>query len=323
MVEKKSSTGEDIQKILLEECKKCTPFARSEASLICRFDLAMYIPQNHKFIVPLPENHKNHCYRLLKRWYCGDKWSEIKDKYGIPHEEKTEMWSKARESEEYKGWNDVPDFRYNGKEYFTENGFLKAVKDQCRCNPNDCKIYKDQIKREEKHREEYGFMHGLHLFEIKSDLDDHSRLLHQIPNMLSFGNYIWLVLGENQPIPEWLPPFISVLRFQEKKKTFKIERYYQIEIRQPATYWQVLKNQDIPVDINNDELYALERLVRKWKLNSLFHFQNQDYQVMDMGEDIQKLLKFLRRFDKKTEKDREKEFQKSLDEWQGGLNEQV
>lgn len=318
---KKASTGDVIQRHLLKQLQKCTPYVRSEASMICRYDMAMYIPEMHSPPFEMPEDNKNHCYRLMKRNYCDEKWVEKKNELRIPHEERQHRVDEIKKEVPDKIfiWDDVPHFRNNGKEYKTDNGLFKAVKEECKCDPDGCEHYAKQLDREKKHRESYGFMHGLHLFEVKADMDNHKLLTHQIPNMLSFGNYIWLVLGENQKVPEWLPPYISILRFVEKGKKFKVERHNRIEIKQPIMYRHVLDNQDIPVKIENKELYAFSRLVYKWKLNSLFHFQNQENSIMDMGSELQELLKFLRRFDKKNEKERERHFQKSLKQFQGDL----
>ena len=53
---------------------------------------------------------------------------------------------------------------------------------------------------------------GLHLLEFKSDHDDVNRFLEQLPHYAMLGDYVWLVLGERQKEPKWLPSFVGLFR---------------------------------------------------------------------------------------------------------------
>lgn len=302
--------GSDIQRALRDECRMVSPYVKLEAGTETRFDLAMYLPDGMPFITDEPESY--HCWHKFRRIYCRDIWRTAIKEYAIPDEERKQRREELKEKHKDERFYipDVPQYRYNGKEYKYEEDFWrsKAKKDIALCDQPNCEWFKERQKDKKAKREEYGFMQGLHLFEIKSDKDKHDLLIHQIPNMIAIADYVWLVLGENQPKPEWLPPYISVLRYKDGK--FTIEHYNEITIKQPPMYRHSFAVQGYKIE--NSEGYALTRLMRDWRINSMFHFMFEGQIVIDMQDDIEQLLSFLRRADKnKTKQDYEK-FQKNL-----------
>lgn len=302
--------GTDIQRALRDECLKVSPYVRMESGTATRFDLVMYLPESMPFIVDSPKYA--HCWEKFRRIYCKRKWEDVKLKYRIPTEEQDkrfkELKEKNKDMEHY--YPTVPQYRYNSKEYNTGGDFWKsnAKKELALCDQANCDFWNNFQKSEKADREKYGFMNGLHIFEVKSDKDKHDLLIHQIPNMISIADYVWLVLGENQPIPEWLPPYISVMRYKDGK--FNIEIKNKIEITQPPTYKDALQSQGFKIE--SKEEYAFHRLMRNWRINSMFHYQFDGQIIIDMQREIEMLLTFLRRADKnKTKQDYEK-FQRNL-----------
>lgn len=307
----KTPIGSDIQRALRDECLKCSPYVKMESGASTRFDLAMYLPKPLEFITDPPT--ESHCWNKFRRKYCKLIWRKVMNDYAIPEDEIKERTDKLKE--EYQGdrrWSrpSVPQYRYKGKEYQYSEDFWKsnAKKDIAVCDQVNCDWWKERQKDMKESRQEYGFLNGLHLFEIKSDKDDHSRLVHQIPNMLAIADYVWLVLGENQPIPEWLPPYISIMRYIDGE--FEIEHHHGIQIQQPPMYWHSFHDQGFKIE--NKEEYALSRLMRDWRINSMFRFMFEGQVLIDMSEDIDKLMTFLNRAKKcKTQLEKEK-FQRAL-----------
>lgn len=302
--------GTDIQRALRDECLKVSPYVRMESGSATKFDLVMYIPNGMPFIVDSPEYA--HCWHKFRRIYCKKKWDQVKLDFRIPHDEQNKRYEELKEKhkdEEYY-YPTVPTFRYTIKEYNTESDFWKsnAKKDIAMCDQEDCEWWNGIQQKHKEDREKYGFMDGLHIFEIKSDKDTHTLLSHQIPNMISIADYVWLVLGENQPKPEWLPPYISVLRFKDGE--FTIEHKHEIKIIQPPTYKDALRSQGYRIE--SSEEYAFHRLMRTWIINSMFHYQFEGQIIIDMQEDIEGLLSFMKRADKNKTKQDYARFQRNL-----------
>lgn len=292
----RSPSGTDIQKALMEECLKVSPYVKMESGCATRFDLVMYLPKPMNFIANAPISY--HCWHKYRRLYCKKIWRDIIRDYLIPdkeREERIEQYKKDNPNREWHARYEIPRFRYKDKEYMEESSFWQsnAKKDIALCNQPNCDWWKKQQDEANEAKKIYGFMNGLHAFEIKSDKDNHDLLIHQIPNMISIADYVWLVLGENQTIPAWLPPYISIMRYNNAEKTFKIEYVNEINITQPPIYKHVFDNQGYKIE--NNEIYAFARLMRNWRINSMFHFMFEGQTAIDMQKDIKMLLKFLKR----------------------------
>jgi len=137
-----------------------------------------------------------------------------------------------------------------------------------KCTLEGCKIYEREL---EKYKErESGFGTGLHLFEVKSDGDTYSRLAHQLPAMLPFCDYCWLVIGENKKIPEWVPPWMGLIIAMEDG--FKIEQHaerFGQSRDSTGIYW--------PNRVFTPEgLKILPRLYRKLTIQALFGWKFGD-----------------------------------------------
>ncbi len=301
--------GTDIQRALRDECLKVSPYVRMESGTATRFDLVMYIPKGMPFIVDSPEYA--HCWEKFRRIYCKKKWKNVVLEYRIPRDEREKRYNEAKEKSGERFFVDyTPQYRYKDKEYLMEEDFWRsnAKKEIAMCEQGNCEWWKGIEEKHKEDREKYGFMDGLHLFEVKSDKDTHTLLSHQIPNMLAIADYVWLVLGENQPKPEWLPPYISVLRFKDGK--FTIEHKHEIAITQPPMYRHSFDGQGYKIE--NNEEYAFARLMRDWRITSMFHFMFEGQIVIDMQDDIEKLLTFLKRAEKNKTKNDYKRFQQNL-----------
>ena len=259
----KTPIGTDIQRALRNECLKVSPYVRMEVGTNTRFDLVMYLPEPMPFITDKPKLF--HCWNKFRRIYCKRIWNEVKENYAISLDERKEMekkWIKENPNSR-TSYITIPRYRYKDKEYNTDDDFWRsnAKKELAMCDQPNCEWYKNQVERVKEENKEYGFMQGLHIFEVKSDKDKHDLLLHQIPNMLAIADYVWLVLGENQPTPEWLPPYISVLRYNGE--SFDIEYKHKIQITQHISYADVFRSHGYI--IKNQEKYAFNSLLRKNK----------------------------------------------------------
>ena len=302
--------GSDIQRALRDECLMVSPYVRMEVGTGTRFDLVMFIPDGMPFIVDSPQYA--HCWEKFRKIYCKRKWGDIQNNYRISFEEIEKRKKELREQhkEEQYFYPEVPTYRYKDKEYMIEEDFWRsnAKKELAMCDQMDCEWWNRIQKVHKEEREKYGFMDGLHIFEVKSDKDKHDLLIHQIPNMISIADYVWLVLGENQPIPEWLPPYVSVMRFKDGK--FIIEHKNKLEITQPPTYKDAMKRQGYRVE--SKEEYSLHRLFRLWRINSMFHYQFEGQIIIDMEEEIDELMSFLERAKKYKNKNESEKFQRNL-----------
>ena len=106
---------------------------------------------------------------------------------------------------------------------------------------------------------------GLHLLEFKSDHDDVNRFLEQLPHYAMLGDYIWLVLGEKQKEPKWLPSFVGV--FREDDDGFRLLKDSVYQKRLPPLNDAVLRECGI-YGLKGEDLYAF---MRKWFINSIFY----------------------------------------------------
>jgi len=299
--------GKIIQDALLEEISQCTPYCRVEATISCRFDAIMYLPDQTKMFAE-NSNSPLYCIHLKGKTRCYEKYLALYKECQIDHKEQL----KIRE-ERNLGYNETPQYRYEGVEYTEDKDLMKSdFKKQIKCEPNGCELYQKQIQNSIDAHKRWGFMNGLHVFEIKSNKDKFDLLQHQIPNMAAVADYVWLVLGDEMKIPEWLPPYVGVMVYHSDTKKFTITRKREIKIDNPPMYWQALQGSGYK--IKNEQLYAFARLIHKWHINSMFHFMFQSKPCIDMTEDIKELIAFVKVNEKKTMA----ELQKSLFDFDGG-----
>jgi hypothetical protein len=299
--------GKIIQDALLEEILKCTPFARTEATISCRFDAIMYLPDETKFFAE-QDNKPLYCLNQKGKTRCYEKYNTALRKCAITYEEQEQM----RKERNLSYRSDVPAYRYNNKEYLTEQDLLKSnIKNEIKCESDGCEYYQKQIQNSLDARKRWGFMKGLHVFEIKSNKDKFDLLQHQIPNMTAIADYVWLVLGDEMKIPEWLPPYISVMVYHSDTKKFTIIRHYKTAITNPPMYWQAFQDQGFK--IKNKDIYAYARLTRNWYINSIFRYlYNDSMPCIDMTGDIKQLIEFVEKNKDKTMK----ELQRTLFEFE-------
>jgi hypothetical protein len=299
----------ELQELLVAELKRSTIFVRSEPSQ-CRFDCAAYVTE--KLQIGPAKKPQIACHEKFDRCFCRLLWEAYKDEAEIPAEEREALKAKAAkglkpgESGYWSSVQNVPGFRLGRKAYKDSTGLWLAVREECKCpEDGDCPTFKDQFERHYATLKEGRYAPGLHLFEIKSDGDNHSRLVHQIPQMMGLADYVWLVLGANQPVPDWLPPFIGILRYDETAKEFRIERFVRLVKREPKRHWQTIDDQGFLGSLPAD---ALSELLRKWVINGLFRWEKGNI-ILDMTKEISEVLDYIAKLDFQKgikEKDRDR-----------------
>lgn len=303
-IEDNPKEGMVIQRALLKEMKKSTKYARIEATISCRFDAIMLLPEETEFFATM-ENPPLDCIHMKGKTRCYEKYHEVIEKCTIPHAElrkRMDVMQESRKDGERVYWSDMPAYRHNDREYKTEKSLIsKEFRKEVLCNPEGCELYAKQLEIKKKNNENYNFLPGLHVFEIKSNKDKFDLLQHQIPNMVAIADYVWLVLGDKMKVPEWLPPYISVMVYHSDTKKFTIERQYKIKISNPPMYWQVFQAHGYKIETK--ELYAFCRMMRAWQINSMFHFMFDSPPPIDMAEDIKELIGVLKLNEKKLKKE--------------------
>lgn len=287
----------EIQNLLVEELKRSTIFVRTEPSE-CRFDCAAYVSE--KLVIGTAKKPQLSCHEKFDRYFCRLLWDAYRDEAEIPGEEREALKVKAAgdlKPGDYGYWSkvgNVPEYRLGRKTYGDSTGLWLAVRDECRCpEDEDCPTFAEQYEKHLASLKEGRYAPGLHLFEIKSDGDNHSRLVHQIPQMLMIADYVWLVLGEKQPVPDWLPPFVGILRFRDGTKDFGIERIVHLVKKEPKRHWQTIADQDFLGSLPAD---ALSELLRKWAINGLFRWEKGNV-VLDMTKEIGEVLDYIAKLD--------------------------
>ncbi len=192
----------------------------------------------------------------------------------------------------------VPNYRLGDQEFTIESGMWLSLKKFCLCDEDmECPTIVEAMKNEEEweHRtiRTFGISKGLHMFEIKSDKDNHDRLEHQILQMIGIADYAWLVLGANQSIPEWLPPYIGILRHEPESKDFLLEKTANYLDHHPTLHRHVLEDNEVSVV---RELNAhIRDLLKKWTINSIFRWENERGMVIDMTEALKQISKDVKR----------------------------
>lgn len=289
----KVSNGSDIQSRLYDLLKKSTPYVKTESSVM-RFDLAAYIPREIR--VGFEKDPQLRCSHRSRGKHCELKWEAMREEAQLTHEDYQARVVKATKGIEkeknihawYQVEDKVPRYVLGDRGWQWENHLYNATEKECRCDNNeDCPTWLDQYNKEKRELAKGIYLPGLHLFEVKSDLDSYARLVHQLPPMYGIADYAWLVLGEKQEIPAWLPPWIGVLRFIEKGKKFKVERKEHIEKGLPSLHPRWLQEHDTSTTLRPS---TLRELFKKWSINAMFGWEAEAV-VVDMTPELMELGK--------------------------------
>ena len=289
----KVSNGSQIQSRLYDLLLKSTPYVKVESSVM-RFDLAAYIPRDIR--VGFKTDPQLRCSSRFRGKHCELKWDAMREEAALSNEEHEALLLKATEGIDreanyrayYEARDKVPQFILGDRGWAWDNHLYNATEKECRCDNNeDCPTWLEQYKKEERELAKGIYLPGLHLFEIKSDLDSYTRLVHQLPAMYGIADYAWLVLGEKQEIPTWLPPWIGVLRFIEKGKKFQVERKEHIEKGLPSLHPRWLKEHDTSTTLRPS---TLRELFKKWSINAMFGWEAEAV-VVDMTPELMELAK--------------------------------
>jgi hypothetical protein len=254
--------------------------------------MAAFIPEGEH--VGFFERPETYCWRKMDRYYCQEMYGALTEEAEVPHEERERRSKEGLSTEQLADYEEhhwrymdkIPRYELGSKTYKDVGHLWTAWKDLCRCDdPHNCPTWRKMRKEQLKERKDGLNLPGLHLFEVKSDKDNYTRLVHQLPSMFGLADYAWLVLGEKQEIPAWLPPWIGVLRFTEKKKRFDLEVRAKLIHKLPVMYRHVLGPHDTAQSL---QPYIVKALWRKWTINSLFWFQTQQI-VLDMTNELKAL----------------------------------
>ena len=290
--EKESSYESEIQACLSDLFHKVTPYVKTEAQGR-KFDMVAYLPEGIHQLEGItnkrtPRPTDIDCYFRFRRTHCRRKSDN--------------MMTEARTIGSSKG------FIYKGKDYGYD-GIWSAIKGECKCDMDVCPTYKEAKKRQiriyQQARKDLAIQQGLHTFEIKSDYDTHERLAKQIPTALRVADFAWLVTGENQTIPEWMPPYIGLLQYNEKKHRFILKRRPS-RLRQSFTFYRHVlgsekfssENTAVMGTFMSDHIF--EKLLRKWFINSIFYW-DFECNIIDMTEELDHLAKTAHWFKTKRE----------------------
>lgn len=288
-----SSYGYAIQNDLVQVLLKSTKYVRSESSVM-RFDVAAYIPKDQR--VGFQEDTQISCSKKFNRNHCRLLWESFREETMIPNEQYMEECRIAREKAEADGdkyhWislDSIHQYRLGEESWkWDEPDMYNSLKDCCKCpNEEDCPTLMKEQEEAKLESENGLFLTGLHLFEIKSDLDVEHRLVHQLPSMYGLANYAWLVLGEKWETPVWLPPWIGVLRYKEEDHSFKVERKTHLINELPAMHTHWMKAHGVTEGLRPS---ILRHLFYKWSINSMFGWADQEI-VLDMTHELQELCK--------------------------------
>jgi len=282
-----SSYEADIQAALYDLLGKVTPFVKIEAQGR-KFDLVAYIPHPiHQMEGFAKKKSKRPtditCYHRFRKTHCRRKLDKLL------------MDIRCRDKLDSKNWWK---YKYRGKIY-GDDTVWNAVKKECICIKEDCEDFNRELKfRRKMWREaqsDLAIRDGLHTFEIKSDYDSHERLPEQVSRGLRVADYAWLVVGQSQPVPEWLPPYCGVLRFSNTKQSFiLVQRPHNLN--ETFTYYRHVLGSEGFSSKNSEEMasfmsgHILQNLVTKWLINSIFYWDHE-CAVIDMIDELDHLAK--------------------------------
>lgn len=285
MTKEKSSYGDEIQAALYDLLCKMTPYVKVEAQ-DRKFDILAYLPDCIQNCEGLKKKRTKKptditCYFRFRRTHCRRKF----DKIAVEHK--------------ISGRNiyDLT-YAYKGKQY-RDDGLWNAIKKECHCDKEDCEHFKKELGWMQKSWREankhLSIPIGLHTFEIKSDYDNHTRLEEQMPRALRVADYAWLVVGQKQTAPEWIPPYVGLLQYNEKKNNFKMLRRPKT-LRVSFTYYRhVLSGEKFSAkrtDPMGAFLYGhiFSHLIQKWFINSTFYWDHECI-IIDMTDELDHLAK--------------------------------
>jgi hypothetical protein len=254
-------TVEDILKRRMKELLlKETPYVLEEARF-GMFDLAVYVPEDCAFdglSETLPVSAVRACNNYLLDGTCADHKKTFLSSYEPEYDVQCLL----------TGFRD----KTNG-ELIPEREFNALLADKktmrkkvsCDAAEKRCEHLIKRLDSEKCFAQGTKLKQGLHLLEFKSDHDDVNRFLEQLPHYAMLGDYIWLVLGEKQKEPKWLPSFVGLFREDGDGFTLLKESVYQKRL--PPLNDAVLRECGIP-GLKGEDLYAF---MRKWFINSIFY----------------------------------------------------
>ena len=272
-------TGSDLTAILVEQLSKITVFVSTESSVL-KYDLAVFIPEDIR--IPWKKKAILMCPHRYGKVRCGLMVDALKDEADMPLDEYHEYREKVYA--EGGKYSDLKRYILGDQGWHHLGDLLDEFSEQLICEPSDCPTYLRILGDRQAEFDKGLFLPGLHLFEAKSDTDNHSRLVHQLPQMYGLADYVWLVLGEKQWVPSWLPPFVGVLRY-EGSKSFRLEKSGKQIDHYPAMHMAVLEDHGISKDLKP---WMVKDLLRKWCINSMFRWKIGQC-PLDMTEDVKRL----------------------------------
>jgi hypothetical protein len=263
---------------LAEYIRQYFPYVLAECSN-ARYDMVAYLPESVPLAAKPNENEELACIHRYKRYFCDLKKREFEgnareeaQKYNEKENELIRLNHNLMPQHDWSDHSNVM-LMHQGKEYVGNQLFF-AFKDKLKCCENpECEHYKEQAKNLVLWRHGPALGPGLHIFEIKSDLDVPDRLTHQIPQMMDFADYVWIVLGDKFPVPQWLPPFIGILRYGGGE--WQLERTPTGPQNTPNLYSQCLHGYGLgesEIKKVSAVLHQVKKMRRAWMINAIFHF---------------------------------------------------
>ncbi len=254
-------TVEDILKRRMKELLlKETPYVLEEARF-GMFDLAVYMPEDCAF-EGLSESGQvsavRACNHYLLDGTCADRKKTFLSNYEPEYDEQCLL----------TGFRDKPTGTIIPEKDFNDmladrRGMKKKM--SCDAAEKRCDYLIKRLTTEQCFSQGTKLKQGLHLLEFKSDHDDVNRFLEQLPHYAMLGDYVWLVLGERQKEPKWLPSFVGL--FRESGEGFVMVKESQYLKRLPPLNEAVLRECGIE-GLKGDKLYSF---MRKWFINSIFY----------------------------------------------------
>jgi len=254
-------TIEDVLKRRMKELLlKETPYVLEEARF-GMFDLAVYVPEDCAFdgLTETPVlSAVRACNRYLLDGTCADRKKTFLSNYEPEHDDQCLL----------TGFRDratgaiIPEREFN-----VLLADRKSMKKKVSCNAAEkrCDHLVKRLSSEQCFSQGTKLKQGLHLLEFKSDHDDVNRFLEQLPHYAMLGDYVWLVLGQKQREPKWLPSYVGI--FREDGDGFAMEKDSAYQRRLPPLSDAVLREQGIG-GLTGDRLYSF---MRKWFINSIFY----------------------------------------------------